>query len=295
MKHVPVLLEPVMNLAFDQGSNSFQIWDGTFGRGGHTRAFLSRYPSSQVLGTDRDWSAVQFGEQELQAEIQQQRLKLKHFNFHDFEDLSHLSREEGFDCILLDLGVSSPQLDEPSRGFSFYHDGPLDMRMDQTQNLTAADIVNQWSESELIQLFQELGEVPRPQKVVKEILKRREAKRMTTTQELSLLIERTFGWRKKGKHPATSFFLALRLEVNQELSELHRSLLAIMERALKPKGRLLVLTFHSSEDRIVKWLFKKSEHLGKPVNKKVIAPEREEILLNPRSRSAKLRVFQKGG
>ncbi|NCN95165.1 MAG: 16S rRNA (cytosine(1402)-N(4))-methyltransferase RsmH, partial [Bdellovibrionales bacterium] len=179
------------------------------------------------------------------------------------------------------------------RGFSFYHDGPLDMRMDQSQEFKASDIINQWSEDELVELFREYGEIYKPYRVVNEIVKRRETKPFETTMELSLLIERTFGWRTKGKHPATNFFLALRLEVNQELTELHSSLLKIITHALRPKGRLMVISFHSTEDRIVKKLFKSSTHLGLNLTKKVIAPERSEILLNPRSRSAKLRVFQR--
>ena len=217
----------------------------------------------------------------------------EHFNFHDFKTLEDFGRGEGFAGALFDLGVSSPQLDEPERGFSFYHDGPLDMRMDQTQELSAATIVNTWSTEDLVQLFREYGEISRPHRVVQQIVERRETRPFETTMDLSYLIERTFGWRKKGKHPATNFFLALRMEVNEELSELEEALRNILEKAIQPKGRLMVITFHSSEDRIVKKLFKGSPHLGMNLTKKVIAPERAEILLNPRSRSAKLRVFQR--
>lgn len=294
MKHIPVLLSQVLEHAVSDSKERLKIWDGTFGRGGHTEALLSRFPQAQVLGTDRDQAAIDYGVEHFKPLIESGRLELKHFNFHHFQDLSSLGASEGFDSILIDLGVSSPQLDEPERGFSFYHEGPLDMRMDRSQEFSAGDIVNHWSEPDLIRLFQEVGEIPRPHRVVREIIDRRKTRSFTTTKELSLLIERTFGWRKKGKHPATNFFLALRMEVNQELSELQSSLTTIMAEALKPKGRLLVITFHSSEDRIVKRLFKSSTHLGENLTKKVIAPERSEILLNPRSRSAKLRVFQRG-
>jgi 16S rRNA (cytosine1402-N4)-methyltransferase len=296
MKHIPVLLPQVLaNALSPQESEApLRIWDGTFGRGGHTQALLEKFPQARVLGTDRDQAAVDYGREHFRSFLEAGRLELKHFNFHAFEDLSSLSLTDGFDAVLLDLGVSSPQLDEPERGFSFYHDGPLDMRMDQSQELTAAGVVNTWSEDELVHLFREQGEVFKPHRVVHEIVKRRTEKPFTTTAELSLLIERTFGWRKKGKHPATNFFLALRLEVNQELSELHGALSKILRRALRPKGRLSVITFHSSEDRIVKRLFKSSEEWGQNLTKKVISPERDEILLNPRSRSAKLRVFQRG-
>lgn len=299
-KHIPVLLNEVLLHLFDPendrtstGMSPRRFWDGTFGRGGHTRAAMEKNPGLNVLGTDRDQAALDYGAENFASEIQSSRLKLKHFNFHHFNSLSDLDETEGFDAILLDLGVSSPQLDEPERGFSFYHDGPLDMRMDRSQDFSAADIVNTWGERELIELFREGGEIFSPQRVVKEIIKRRESKPFETTMELSLLIERTFGWRQKGKHPATNFFLALRLEVNQEITELHGALSRILEHGLKTKGRLSVITFHSTEDRIVKNLFKSSGHLGRNLTKKVIPPGREEILLNPRSRSAKLRVFQR--
>ncbi len=294
MKHIPVLLTPVLDLALSQDqSGPKKIWDATFGRGGHTRELLKKYPESVVIGTDRDEAAIQFGEENFREEILQGRLQLKHFNFHEFKSPGEMGESEGFDSILIDLGVSSPQLDEPERGFSFYQDGPLDMRMDQRQDFKAADIINTWSEADLIQLFQEVGEVSRPHRVVREILERRKEREFTTTMELSLLIERTFGWRKKGKHPATNFFLALRMEVNQELSELHQAIHKILTEGLRPKGRLLIITFHSSEDRIIKRLFKSCTEFGTIMTKKVIAPERSEILLNPRSRSAKLRVFER--
>lgn len=194
----------------------------------------------------------------------------------------------------MDLGVSSPQLDDPERGFSFYHDGPLDMRMDPTQGTSAQEIVNTWTEVGLQRVFMELGEIPRPHRVVKAILQDRREKPFTTTSQLSQLIERVEGWRKKGRHPATQYFLALRLLVNEELDGLKESLPLLMEKALRPGGRLLVITFHSLEDRIVKNIFKDRKDLGVPVNKKVIVPSREEILENPRSRSAKLRVFSRG-
>lgn len=293
MKHVPVLLNEVIEKAKLTEAQRPRIWDATFGRGGHTNALLEALPNSFALGTDRDIAAINFGRENYSELLSSQRLELKHFNFHDFSHLKSLDQKEGFDIILLDLGVSSPQLDQAERGFSFYHDGPLDMRMDQSQDFSAADIINTWSESDLIHLFQVVGEIPRPHRVVQEIIDRRKTKPFSTTMELSLLIERTFGWRKKGKHPATNFFLALRMEVNQELNPLHESVEAIMTHALKPKGLLLMITFHSAEDRIIKRLFKNSESLGRPLTKKVIAPERAEILLNPRSRSAKLRVFQR--
>ncbi|HAG90514.1 MAG TPA: 16S rRNA (cytosine(1402)-N(4))-methyltransferase [Bdellovibrionales bacterium] len=295
MKHIPVLLNEVLEMAFskEDGNPAGTFWDGTFGRGGHSQALLEKHSSLEVFGTDRDQAAIDYGQKNFESLLEKGRLTLRHFNFHDFKTLEDFGRGEGFAGALFDLGVSSPQLDEPERGFSFYHDGPLDMRMDQTQELSAATIVNTWSTEDLVQLFREYGEISRPHRVVQQIVERRETRPFETTMDLSYLIERTFGWRKKGKHPATNFFLALRMEVNEELSELEEALRNILEKAIQPKGRLMVITFHSSEDRIVKKLFKGSPHLGMNLTKKVIAPERAEILLNPRSRSAKLRVFQR--
>lgn len=295
--HLPVLFDEVLEMALTFPDAAGVVWDGTFGRGGHTQGLLNKYPHIQVLATDRDPQALSEGAQLFPALVESSRLILKHFNFHDLAQGIKVpgQPDEGFDSVLLDLGVSSPQLDQAERGFSFYHDGPLDMRMDPSHSLSAADIVNTWSENDLNYLFQTLGEIPRPQKVVSRIVEDRKKRPFETTLQLAGLVERTFGWRQKGKHPATNFFLALRLEVNEELTHLEDVLRNILSQSLKPNGRLLVITFHSSEDRIVKNLFKSSTHLGKNLTKKVIPPKRSEILLNPRSRSAKLRVFQFDG
>lgn len=293
--HKPVLLNEVLRLS-ETAVLQPKIWDATFGRGGHTRALLEKYPHGTVLATDRDPAALDYGQKEFASLLQSGRLQLQKLNFHRAqapETESFFSNHQ-FDVILMDLGVSSPQLDDPERGFSFYHDGPLDMRMDPTQGTSAQEIVNTWTEVGLQRVFMELGEIPRPHRVVKAILQDRREKPFTTTSQLSQLIERVEGWRKKGRHPATQYFLALRLLVNEELDGLKESLPLLMEKALRPGGRLLVITFNSLEDRIVKNIFKDRKDLGVPVNKKVIVPSREEILENPRSRSAKLRVFSRG-
>ena len=194
--------------------------------------------------------------------------------------------------ILLDLGPSSPQLDEPERGFSFYKDGPLDMRMNQDIQQTAGDIVNQFTEEELIQIFKELGEVRNPRSVVRSILRERKKQKIESTGKLSRLIEKTVPWRNK--HPATPYFLALRLKVNNELEGLRESLPFLIQ-SLRDQGRIFVITFHSLEACIVKQIFKESclKKEGVLVNKKVIRPSREEVLSNPRSRSAQMRIFQR--
>lgn len=285
--HKPVLLEEVVK--FISEIHPRTILDGTFGRGGHTRALLEACPDSTVLGIDQDLAAIEFGEKEMKDV---KRLSLKHFNFHNIAKLTE-KPADGFDSILLDLGVSSPQLDVAERGFSFYHDGPLDMRMDQTAQETAADVVNTWPEVELLNLFTKYGEIRRPQRVVRAIVNDRKETPFTTTRQLSSLMERVEGWQKKGHHPATRYFLALRMIVNNELAGLEACLPDLM-RALSPRGRLLIITFHSLEDRIIKYAFRESQELGFPLVKKVITPTREEERDNPRARSAKLRIFQRG-
>ncbi|MBK8203865.1 MAG: 16S rRNA (cytosine(1402)-N(4))-methyltransferase RsmH [Bdellovibrionales bacterium] len=297
MEHVPVLLEAVLKMAGELGASPRFMLDGTFGRGGHTQACLKLFPFLKVLAIDQDADAIEFGESHFAAEIKSGRLALMRSNFASLLDWKAAAEifhgGSGFDLILLDLGVSSPQLDRGERGFSFYHDGPLDMRMDQRSELTAAHIINNWDADDLKELFRSLGELHRPGRVVEAIIAARRARLFQTTGELSALIEKCEGWRKKGCHPATQYFLALRLAVNREIEVVREVILPMIE-CLADQGRLLVITFHSLEDRIVKYSFK--EHLDKGflVNKKVIQADRVEAKDNPRARSAKLRVFQRG-
>jgi 16S rRNA (cytosine1402-N4)-methyltransferase len=288
--HKPVLLNEVLTIAKEIAPRT--ILDGTFGRGGHSRALLEAVPEARLTGFDQDLAAIEHARREFSDFSSQGRFKIYHFNFHDIAEFKE-GPPGGFDVILLDLGVSSPQLDTPERGFSFYHDGPLDMRMNQTQEKSAADVVNSWSEVELNELFSEYGEVRRPQRVVRAIVNDRREKPFATTRELASLIERVEGWSKKGHHPATRYFLALRMAVNDELAGLEACVPDLL-RALSPKGRLVIITFHSLEDRIIKYAFRERREFGRPLFKKVIVPSREEERDNPRARSAKLRIFQRG-
>ncbi len=263
--------------------------DGTFGRGGHTRAIIDEIENVNVVAFDRDQDAIKWGQKEFATEISQGKLVLHHANFHDFEKYIG---DQLFDGVLLDLGVSSPQLDNSDRGFSFYSNGPLDMRMDQEQSLTAKEIINTWEEKSLSDIFFQLGEVRRPGRVVNAIVADRRKQEFTTTEELANLIARIEGWKKKGQHPATKYFMALRLVVNDEIEPLKDTLLRLMKR-LGRGGRFFVLTFHSIEDRIVKWVFKEAVDIGKPLYKKVVIPSRDEQMSNKRSRSAKLRIFER--
>lgn len=291
--HKPVLLQEVLKYIGEIKPQT--ILDGTFGRGGHARSIIDELKIDNLkkfVAFDQDVAAVEHAKLAFAKEISSGKFAIYHFSFHNIANFP-AKPEGGFDAILLDLGVSSPQLDQAERGFSFYHDGPLDMRMNQTAGITAADIVNTWSEVELNDLFLKYGEIRRPQRVVRAIVNDRKQTSYTSTRELSSLIERVEGWSRKGHHPATRYFLALRMAVNNELSGLEACVPDLM-RALSPRGRLLIITFHSLEDRIIKYAFRESRDLGYPLFKKVIVPSREEERENPRARSAKLRIFQRG-
>lgn len=283
--HVPVLVQEVLNLAhpvLKQPGSSFL--DGTFGGGGHFQAIWKAFQDfiDRTFAVDLDKQAIE------------RALALKGLwgapseIFHgSFDQIP--SHWGFFDFILLDLGMSSYQIHQPERGFSFYLEGPLDMRMNQDSDLTAAYVVNHYSANDLMRIFKDFGEIRNPKPVVDAILRYRQKKTIETTKELSWLIEKTEGWKIKGFHPATLYFQALRIEVNQELKRLQSALKMLPER-LKTNGRICIITFHSLEDRIVKNIFKESPWF-KPVTKKVIKPTRDEIRFNPRSRSAKLRCY----
>jgi len=295
MEHVPVMLtETVDALAVRPGG---RYVDGTFGRGGHSREIVRR--GGEVLGIDRDEAAVAAA-----GEIRVVR--------GNHGKLERIVRENGWeevDGVLLDLGVSSPQLDEAGRGFSFLRDGPLDMRMDRSRELTAAILVNGTDAAGLENVFRKWGEEPQARRIARAIEKRvHEDGNFQTTVELADFIDRLVG-RRNGKHPATRVFQALRMAVNDEEGELVRALEGGLK-VLKGGGRFAVITFESISDRIVKRFF--ADHAGKmrslqqggeewvgveprvwPVSRKAIAASVEEIALNPRSRSAKLRVIEK--
>lgn len=288
--HTPVLLVPFLEMIAPLPDDPHIFMDGTFGRGGHTRAILETKKNWKVLALDCDADAIAYGQANFTSEISAGRLDLRRANFSDFD--SEIGNQKLIGA-LLDLGVSSPQLDEGRRGFSFYHNGPLDMRMDHSTDLTAAQIVNTWPEQDLNDVFHELGEVRSPFRVSKKICEIRREKSFETTNDLAGLIEKVEGWRQKGHHPATNYFMALRIAVNNELKRVEK-VLAPLCAALLPRGRLFVITFHSLEDRIVKTAFRDLDDkgVGEIVNKKVVQATWDEKKTNPRSRSAKMRVFE---
>ena len=282
------------------------LWvDGTVGLGGHAAAILrASAPGGRLIGIDRDESALEAARERL-AEFAG-RFELRHGNF------SELAIERGScDGVLLDLGVSSPQLDQAERGFSFQQEGPLDMRMDRRQRVTAAELVNGWDERELAKIFRELGDEPQAMRFARAIARERQRERFETTTQLARLIERLSPRRGSKRHPATRVFQALRMAVNDEGRSL-RSGLAAACTCLRTGGRLAVITFHSLEDRIVKEFGREKTRdytfdggvdvpeLRRPatpemkwVQRKAIPPGEKEVQENPRARSAQLRVLEK--
>ncbi|QDK38968.1 16S rRNA (cytosine(1402)-N(4))-methyltransferase RsmH [Bdellovibrio sp. NC01] len=288
-EHYPVMLQEVLAAFYPYREKSdVKYFDGTFGRGGHYMSVKYTVPQMKAVVMDQDLAAIAYAKERFKTEVEKGELEVIHGNFSQFSD----HNLQNFDMMLLDLGVSSPQLDQAERGFSFYNDGPLDMRMNQQQGLTAEVLVNTATEEDLIRIFKEYGEVYRPSRVVRAIVNDRKTKAFQSTHQLASLIERVDGWQVKGHHPATKYFMALRLAVNSELEVVGETLPKMMK-ALKPGGRLAVITFHSLEDRIVKNIFRDAEALGRPVYKKVVVPSQEELDINSRSRSAKLRVFER--
>jgi 16S rRNA (cytosine1402-N4)-methyltransferase len=300
-QHIPVMLnEAVEGLAVRAGG---RYLDGTFGRGGHARAVLSRLGSDgRLLLMDRDPQAVATAREEFAADP---RVSICHANFSTLAEWDQTA--PGLDGVLLDLGVSSPQLDEASRGFSFMADAPLDMRMDPTQGESAADFLARADEREIADVLWLFGEERFSRKIARAIVERRKESPIARTGELAALVERVIGRREPGKHPATRTFQALRIRVNGELEALERGLEAALER-LKPGGRLSVISFHSLEDRMVKQFIRdhsgrvQGSRRGPPVAAaparlaaigKAQFPSEAEQAANPRARSAVLRVAEK--
>src|SRR5215469_15434219 len=301
LRHIPVMLdEAVEGLAVREGG---RYLDGTFGRGGHARAVLSRLgPEGRLLLMDRDPQAIATAQQEFADDP---RVSIRHANFSTLGEWDETAG--GLDGILLDLGVSSPQLDEAARGFSFMADAPLDMRMDTTQGESAADFLAHATEREIADVLWTFGEERFSRKIARAIVERRTENPLTRTGELAALIERVVGRREPGKHPATRSFQALRIRVNGELDSVRRGLDAALAR-LKPGGRLAVISFHSLEDRIVKQFIRdhsgrvQGSRRGPPVAAaparlaaigKAQFPSEAEQSANPRARSAVLRVAEK--
>jgi 16S rRNA (cytosine1402-N4)-methyltransferase len=299
-RHVPVLLAEILS-ALDPMDHGTYL-DATFGAGGYSRAILETAPQSRVLALDRDQSAIEAGQ--AMVEAAQGRLTLIETPFSQIENAVQAAGFPLLDGIVLDIGVSSMQLDDAMRGFSFRKDGPLDMRMANT-GISAADLVNTESEARLADIFYHYGEERLARSIARAIVADRKQTPFTSTLQLADLIGRIV-WHKPGEiHPATRSFQALRIAVNDELNELAIALHAA-ETLLKPGGRLVVVSFHSLEDRIAKVFFASRsgkgggsrhapiQHLSAPSfeikGKYPVTAQDAELALNPRARSAKLRM-----
>lgn len=307
-RHIPVLLAEVLEALGPKAGEIFI--DGTFGAGGYTRAILEK-ADCRVIALDRDPTAIAAGAA-LVREFSP-RLTLIESTFGDLEQAARAQGHEAVDGVVLDIGVSSMQLDEAERGFSFQTDGPLDMRMG-ADGMSAADFVNVADEEDIANVIYAYGEERRSRAVARAIVRRRQEQKFSRTSELAETVSRVFFGRKvDGRHPATRTFQALRIHVNDELGELLRGLVAA-EKILRPGGRLVVVTFHSLEDRIVKRFF--ASRAGKEpgvsrhspvqsiksfsesfriINVRPLTPSKGELDVNPRARSARMRAAVRTG
>ncbi len=300
--HQPIMANEI--LAAMEPVEGRQIFDGTLGGGGHTEAFLKR--GAHVVGCDQDADALDYAGRRLSS-YGDQFLPVRG-NFAEMDSLLAGVGIDQVDGVLMDLGISSHQVDEPSRGFSFREDGPLDMRMDDRADFSARDLVNEWSESDLIRIFREYGEERRAVRAAKQIVKSRSEQPIETTLQLASVVEKAIP-RVSGKHPATRVFQAIRIAVNREMEVLETALDKSIE-VLGAGGVLAVITFHSLEDRMVKRFMRRhsTPFIDRPEwpepkenpdycltlpARRAIVPGDAEVESNPRARSAKLRVAVK--
>lgn len=305
-KHEPVLLNECIK-ALNIKPEGIYV-DGTLGGAGHSLEIVKKLSKEGLLiGIDRDTEALKAAKEKLKNYT---NVKYVHDNHDNIKQILEELQVNGVDGILLDLGVSSYQLDEKNRGFSYIADATLDMRMDKEQKLTAKDVVNTYSEEKLANIIWEYGEEKFSRQIAKNICKSRQQKSIETTGELVQIIKKSIPLSKqKDGHPAKRTFQAIRIEVNNEIEPLYNTILDCIN-CLNKNGRLAVLTFHSLEDRAVKKAFNEAEgkctcpsdlpycvcgakSLGKIINKKPIEATKEETERNSRSKSAKLRIFEK--
>lgn len=305
-KHIPVLLDQCIQ-GLSIKPNGIYV-DGTLGGAGHSKKILESLSSEgKLIGIDRDEEALKAAKENLKKFS---NIIYVHGNHDQIQQLLEEYQIGLVDGILLDLGVSSYQLDQKERGFSYLSDNLLDMRMDKTQSLTAKQVINEYSEKELISILYEYGEEPFAKNIVKNIVRQREQKPIETTKQLVEIIQNSIPKSKqKEGHPAKRTFQAIRIEVNNEIKPLFHTVLNCIS-CLKPKGRLCIITFHSLEDRAVKRAFIEAEgrcscpkdlpycicgaqSLGKSITKKPIVATMQEQQQNTRSKSAKLRIFEK--
>jgi len=287
--HTPVLLKESTDILL--GNEGRVYVDCTLGLGGHTRRILEENPHAFVIGIDRDEEAIEVAKENLKEF--EGRIAIYKADFAYLDEVLEAEGIEKVDGFLFDLGVSMFQL-KSERGFSFQVDAPLDMRMDREQKLTAYKVVNEYPEKELARIIWEYGEERLSRKIARAIVQYRKKKPIETTKELAEIVMSVYPERlKHGRiHPATRTFQAIRIEVNRELESL-KTALEKTPYLLNPRGRLVVISFHSLEDRIVKNFLRERSDTFKILTKKPITPSEEEIKMNPASRSAKLRAGER--
>jgi 16S rRNA (cytosine1402-N4)-methyltransferase len=312
-KHIPVLLSEVIEImALKPGMT---VVDATLGGGGYGRAIVDGIaPEGTYIGIDRDAQAIETAKKSQWVSLATEkgvRVILVHRNFSELQEFLRESELEGIDRVVADLGVSSDQLEDAQRGLSFLTDGPLDMRLDQSQGITAREIVNTWSGKEIERVLRENAEEKNARRIAQAIEKQRTKRPIETTRELAEIVQGVIGsgYRRKKIHPATKTFMALRMAVNAERESVEKFLKASIA-VIRSGGRIAVVTFHSGEDILVKRFFREQAigcvcPTGFPVcrcgqmpkieilTKRSIAPSEEEIRKNPRSRSARLRAVEK--
>ena len=287
-QHIPILAKEIADLLLQNKSGYYL--DGTLGLGGHSKLFLNKLNAeARILGLDKDSNAIKFAENK----VSDHRLIIRQASYLQAPEILKELNWPLLDGALFDLGLSSYQLDDASRGFSFLKSGPLDMRFDNTKGTTAEDLVNTLPADKLEYIFKTYGEEHQAKKIALAICQARRETPIKTTTELANLIEKHIP-RFSKTHPATRIFQALRIAVNEELETVAKAP-KMLESIIKPGGRAAFLTFHSTEDRIIKQAFKEMEKSGAwhLVNKKLIVPSIEEIKNNSRSRSAGLRVIER--
>ena len=303
--HKPVLFDEVMENIISEGDAVYV--DCTLGGGGHTEGMLERSSEkSKVIGIDQDKEAINFAKERLKK--YGNKIEIFQDNFRNLDTVIYLAGHNKVDRILMDIGVSSNQLDNLERGFSYRYDAKLDMRMDRNLKISAYEVVNDFSEKEIADIIYKYGEEPKSRKIAKNIVEYRKNKKIETTLELSEIIIKSIGKSMK-KHPSKRTFQAIRIFVNKELEVLEEALDKAVN-LLNNNGKLLVITFHSLEDRMVKEKFREYENpctcppeipvcvcnkksLGKVITKKPITAKKSELNENNRAHSAKLRIFER--
>lgn len=303
--HKPVLFDEVIENIISEGDAVYV--DCTLGGGGHTEGMLERSSEkSKVIGIDQDKEAINFAKERLKK--YENKIEIFQDNFRNLDTVIYLAGYNKVDRILMDIGVSSNQLDNLERGFSYRYDAKLDMRMDRNLKISAYEVVNDFSEKEIADIIYKYGEEPKSRKIAKNIVEYRKNKKIETTLELSEIIIKSIGKSMK-KHPSKRTFQAIRIFVNKELEVLEEALDKAVN-LLNNNGKLLVITFHSLEDRMVKEKFREYENpctcppeipvcvcnkksLGKVITKKPITAKKSELNENNRAHSAKLRIFER--